>query len=299
MARLIGHSKSKYTTGTCLGSSRGRGWHGLLAERWQHAEGDLGEVLPRDTEVIVMLDGQLRVRRRGDGKLQQHHAMPGTVWLCPAGIREDMIHLYGEIRESVHLYLPAMPLSQTALADLDVDPDRVRLRYEGGFHDPVIEAIGRTVAEELRHPSPVATLLIGTLSAALGAYILRNYSNLSPASHPQPPAKGMLDGRRLARVLQLIDTHLDRDLTLDELAREACLSPFHFARAFKAATGESPHRYLLQRRLDRAKALLGAGNLTMTEVALACGFASAAHFATSFKRANGVTPSVFRRTSPI
>ena len=97
MSRLIGHSKAKYTTGTCLGSSRGRGWRGVLAEQWTHAEGELGEVLPRETEVIVMLEGRLRVRRRGDGKLQTHEAMPGTVWLCPAGIREDMIHLYGEI----------------------------------------------------------------------------------------------------------------------------------------------------------------------------------------------------------
>ena len=56
-----------------------------------------------------MLKGGLRVRRRGDGRLQEHEAVPGTVWICPAGIREDMIHLYGEIEESVHIYLPAAP----------------------------------------------------------------------------------------------------------------------------------------------------------------------------------------------
>ena len=88
MPRLVGHSKAKYITGTCLGSSRERAWSGLLAERWHHSEGDLGEVRPRETEVIVMLSGALRVRRRGDGRLQHHYAVPGTVWLCPAGIRE-------------------------------------------------------------------------------------------------------------------------------------------------------------------------------------------------------------------
>ncbi len=295
MSRLIGHGKAKYITGTSLGSSRGLGWRGVLAERWHHSEGDLGEVVPRDTEVIVMLDGRLRVRRRGDGQLQQHDAMPGTVWLCPAGIREDMIHLYGDIRDSIHLYLPALPLSKTALADLDVDPSRVRLRYEGGFRDPLIEAIGRTVAAELRNPGPSSALLVESLAAALGAYILRNYSNLSPSSHPLPTAKGTLDGRRLGRVLSFIDAHLDRELTLEEMAHEACLSPFHFARCFKAATGVSPHRYLLQRRLDHAKALLKAGKLSATEIAFACGFSSAAHFSSSFKRANGVTPSLFRR----
>jgi AraC family transcriptional regulator len=293
---MVGHGKAKYITGTCLGTSQERAWHGLLAERWHHSEGDLGEIRPRETEVIVMLDGCLRVRRRGDGQLQHHDAVPGTVWLCPAGIREDMIHLYGEVRESIHLYLPAKPLAKRALEDLDVDPSRVRLRYAGGFRDPLIESIGRTVAAELRNPSPMAPLLVETLSAALGVYILRSYSGLSPASHPLPTTKGSLDGRRLARVLAFIDAHLDRELRLEELAREACLSAFHFARCFKAATGVAPHRYVLLRRLDHAKAMLTTRTLSLAEVALACGFSSQAHFSSSFKQATGVSPSVFARS---
>jgi AraC family transcriptional regulator len=295
MSRLIGHSKAKYTTGTRHGSSQGRGWRGVLAEEWSHAEGELGEVLPRETEVIVMLEGELRVRRRGDGRLQTHHAAPGTVWLCPAGIREDMIHLYGDIRRSIHLYLPAAPLAKSALEDLGVDPDRARLRYEGGFRDPVIETIGRTMAAELNDPSPMAGLLVETMAAALGVYILRNFSGLSPASHAPASTKGTLDGRRLARVLAFIDAHLDGEVTLEELAREACLSRFHFARAFKAATGASPHRYILRRRLERAKSLLTTGRPSLAEVALACGFSSQAHFSTSFKQATGVSPKHFRQ----
>ena len=57
MVGLAGHGRAKYTTGTPLGSSRGRGWSGLLAERWSHSKGDLGEVRPRETEIIVMLEG--------------------------------------------------------------------------------------------------------------------------------------------------------------------------------------------------------------------------------------------------
>jgi AraC family transcriptional regulator len=295
MARLLGHGKAKYTTGTCLASSHDQSWRGLLAERWRHSEGDLGEVQPRDTEVIVMLGGKLRVRRRGDGQLQYHDAVPGTVWLCPAGVREDMIHLYGEITDCIHLYLPAKALAKTALQELDVDPKSLQLHYAGGFRDPLIEAIGKTVAAELQSPSPVAGTLIDTLSAALGAYVVRSYSSLRAESHPSPQARGTLDGRRLARVLAFIDAHFGQELSLEELAREACLSPFHFARSFKAAMGEPPHRYLLQRRVEHAKTLLRDGALSTTEVAMTCGFASPAHFATSFRRATGVTPSLFRR----
>ena len=149
MAHLAGHGRAKYTTGTLLGSSRDRGWNGLLAERWSHSEGELGEVRPRETEIVVMLEGRVHVRRRGDGRLQHHDAVPGTVWLCPAGIREDMIRVYGDIPETVHIYLPASPLSATALRDLDVDPDTVGLHYDGGFRDPLIEHIARAVHTEM------------------------------------------------------------------------------------------------------------------------------------------------------
>ena len=114
-----------------------------------------------------MIDGRLRTRRRGDGKVQLHDAVPGTVWLCPAGIREDMIHLYGDIRESLHMYIPANPLSQNALEELDIDQDRVRLRYDGGFRDPLIERIALAVLTEMRNPGPAGRLLVDTLSSAL------------------------------------------------------------------------------------------------------------------------------------
>jgi len=294
VARLAGHGRAKYTTGTRHQTSRGRGWHGLLAERWSHSEGDLGEIEPRDTEVIVMLRGGLRVRRRGDGRLQEHEAVPGTVWICPAGIREDMIHLYGEIEESVHIYLPATPFSATALQDLDIDPDKVCLHYDGGFRDPLIEQIARAVHAELVNPAPGGQMLVETLASALGVYVLRHHSNLSPASIPMPRARGALDVRRLQRVMDFIEAHLDEEVTLETLAREACLSPFHFARAFKAATGTTPHRYLTNRRLEHSKALIAANQLPLAAIAAACGFSSQAHFTKSFKEATGATPGVYR-----
>ena len=294
MERLDGHGRAKYITGTRLGTSRERGWDGLLAERWRHTEGDLGEVQVRDTEVIVMLQGRLHVRRRGDGRLQQCDAVPGTVWLCPKGVREDMIRLYGEVEESLHLYLPSSPLSATALQELDVDPDRVGLHYDGGFHDFLIEQIARTVHGEMTDPSPAGKLLVETLAAALGVHVMRRYSNLDQASTPLPSPRGALDARRLQRVMGYIDTHLGEDLTIAILAREACLSPFHFARAFKAATGTAPHRYLTDRRIDHAMSLIAGGRLPLAEIADMCGFSSQAHLTRWFKRIVGTTPHEYR-----
>ena len=102
--------------------------------------------------------------------------------------------------------------------------------------------------------------------------------------------RGALDPRRLRRVIDFIEAHLGEDLTIETLAKEAYLSPFHFARAFKAATGTSPHRYLIDRRIKCAKALIAEGELRLTEIADKCGFSSQAHFTRWFKQLVGTTP---------
>ena len=293
MVPLGGHGRAKYTTGTRLGTSQDRGWNGLLAERWRHSEGDLGEVQVRDTEVIIMLQGCLHVRR-GDGRLQHCDAVPGTVWLCPNGVREDMIRLCGQVEESLHLYLPPSPLSATALQELDVDPDKLDLHYEGGFRDFLIEEMARTVHGELIDPTPAGKMLVETLAAALGVHVMRRYSNLELASTPLPSTRGALDARRLRRVLDYIDTHLGETVTIAMLADVACLSPYHFARAFKAATGTAPHRYLTDRRIEHAKFLITEGQHLLVEIAEICGFSSQAHLARWFKRIVGTTPGEYR-----
>ena len=294
MAGLAGHGRAKYTTGTLLGSSRDRGWDGLLAERWSHSEGDLGEVRPRETEIVVMLEGAVHVRRRGDGRLQHHDAVPGTVWLCPAGIREDMIRIYGDIPETVHMYLPASPLAATALRELDLDPDNVGLHYDGGFRDPLIEHIARAVQTEMIDPAPGGKMLAETLAAALGVQILRHHSNLEPSAVTLPSVRGALDPRRLRRVVDFVEAHLREDLTIEALAGVACLSPFHFARAFKAATGSAPRRYVIDRRIGRARALLAESRMPLADIAEICGFSSQPHFTYWFKRLVGTTPGAYR-----
>ena len=295
MTRLGGHALDKYTTGTLLGTSAGRGWSGLLAERWRNSEGDLGEVEVRDTEIIVMIDGTLPIRRRGDGKLELCHAVPGTVWLCPDGVREDMIRLYGEVRESIHLFLPASSLSAAALGEIGVDPDKVGLRYEGGFRDPLIEQIARAIRAEMLDPAPGGKMLVETLASALGVHILRHRSSLNPASVVLPEARGALDPRRLRRVMDLIEAHPAEELTVERLAAEACLSPFHFARAFRAATGAAPHRYLADRRIARAGTPVADGAVSIVEFAARCGFPSQAAFPRWFTRFAGAPPGDYRR----
>jgi AraC family transcriptional regulator len=103
-----------------------------------------------------------------------------------------------------------------------------------------------------------------------------------------------LDRRRLFRVLDCIEANLEGDLTLDHLASIACLSRFHFARAFKAVLGKTPHQYVTAKRIERAKALLIRGDQSLVAVALALNFSSQANFTRAFRRLTGQTPGQYR-----
>jgi AraC-like DNA-binding protein len=117
----------------------------------------------------------------------------------------------------------------------------------------------------------------------------------SATSASQERSTNPLDNRRLRRVLDYVDEHLAQDIAVADLASVACLSIFHFTRAFSAAMGMPPHRYISQRRLKRAKALMTTENTPIVEAASMCGFASQASFTRAFRQATGVTPAAYRR----
>jgi AraC family transcriptional regulator len=96
-------------------------------------------------------------------------------------------------------------------------------------------------------------------------------------------------------VLDFIDSNLEGDLTIARLAGIACLSRFHFARAFKAATGQSPHQYVSAKRLAHAKALLLNAERSLIDISLAVGFSGQANFTRAFRERAGQTPGQYRR----
>src|ERR1700724_4014499 len=126
---LQGHAAVKFVTGRRLASSSGRGWTNMLAERWSHAVGELPSILPRDTEIDVLLSGRTLVERQGPGSLQSTSGRRGSVWLSPSGIREYFINIREPVEDCLHIFLPAKPFADCMLQNLDVDPARVTLRY--------------------------------------------------------------------------------------------------------------------------------------------------------------------------
>lgn len=139
---------------------------------------------------------------------------------------------------------------------------------------------------------PARLLLDGALAALAG--LLADHAD-GVGRRPEPALR--IAPTRLRRATELIEASLDRDLDLAEIAAAAGLSPYHFSRVFKAATGSSPYRYLTERRIERACSLLHGGNSTIAEVATEVGFSSQSRFTHAFRRLVGLTPGAWRRRS--
>jgi AraC-like DNA-binding protein len=101
--------------------------------------------------------------------------------------------------------------------------------------------------------------------------------------------------RHLLRARDLVDSRYDEPLDMRRLAREAQVSPRHFSRSFRRVFGETPHQYLLSRRLERARHLLRTTEMPVAEICLEVGFTSVGSFTTTFTRQIGVSPTTFRK----
>lgn len=283
------HGDPKYSRSTldCVAE-----WDALRVEHRRISSGAQNCVTPECTEFVHILSGVAKVRRTGDGQTQEGIARPGTSWLVPAGTHETLLELDGST-ECLMIYVPATLLEQSSLADYEVDPNTIQLAYAGGFVDPMLTHVATSLHGLLgREGHSVDGILVDGLRTTLAAHLIGHHSvDRRPPSARVPT----LDAKRLQRVLELIESKLSDDISLGSLAAEACLSPFHFSRLFRAATGLSPHRYVTGRRIRAAQAQLSSAQSSLVEIALETGFGSQASFSRAFRRATGVTPGQFRQ----
>jgi AraC family transcriptional regulator len=160
--------------------------------------------------------------------------------------------------------------------------------------DSVIKGVSIALLAELDSNRLSGHLYAESLANILAVQLLRNYSAF-PVRLAQ--RVGGLSGRKLLEVKSFIAANYTRDIRLEELARVAGLSRFHFAREFKRVTGASPHHYLMELRIDRAKELLQGSKLPLIEVGLESGFSHQSHFTRLFRRFTGTTPQSYRLIS--
>jgi AraC family transcriptional regulator len=156
--------------------------------------------------------------------------------------------------------------------------------------DPLMRGVANTLRSELRSPSGPGIAFLESLAGVIAIHLARSDYGSRPALRAAPG----LAPDKLQRVLGFIEEHLAEPMPIERLAATVHMSPFHFARLFKQATGQPPHAYLTARRIERAKELLADACVPLIHVAANVGFQTQGHFTEVFRRHAGMTPRHFR-----
>ncbi len=271
-------------------SSPTEGWRHLVLQRYQHPPGTITVPGPRDHVLVAHLVGPVLIQEDSPrGSHERRWSGDGQISLTPAG-RPVSRTLMGR-PDVLLIHIAPELVCQVAKEAYDLDPASVALVPRLAVPDEALNRLGRLLLAEVEAGAPGTGLMADLLGRALALNLLRCHSNLAPLP-PEKPSS--LVGGRLRRVIEHMRTHVDEALPLAQLAGMGGLSPSQFARVFREATGQPPHRYLVGLRIDKARDLLEHTHLSVTEVGLLCGFDQPAHFATMFQKMTGMSPRAWR-----
>jgi AraC family transcriptional regulator len=263
-----------------------RQWGSMTARLVQASAGrHVGAMLP-EHRLIFYTGGPTQAECACDGLVQRRLQTPGDFDLVPAGYE-------GSWEDSTPTEMISVRLSQdlmTATArELGAPGGRVELAPKLGARDPLVEHIVRALAAELDAPAPVGRLYADSLAMALATRLIQGFSMTRWRS------RQTLSKPQVRRLVDYIEANLEAELTLAELAGVTGVSVPHLTTLFRRTMGQSVHRYVVERRVQRARALLLAGERSVAQVALQTGFAHQSHLARWMRRMLGVTPSEILR----
>jgi AraC family transcriptional regulator len=267
---------------------------GLEAARYREAPASEIHLPELTHHTLVLITGppeELDLRYEG---VNRHVPLPaGAIMLVPAGT--PALWRWGGRKDSLHVYLEAGLVARVAAEAFGLDPARLTVPPLDGLVLPHLRAAMGAVDAELTAGGAGGPLAAESLANVLAVHLIRHV--LAPRRTAHGP-DGALPRGRLRAVVEYIEEHLGAGPSLEQMAAAVRLSPYHFARQFKAATGLPPHEYVIARRVERAKQLLQAGtNLSLAEVAAQAGFTDQSQLSRHFKRLLGVTPGQFRKSA--
>ena len=268
-------------------SSATRGWNGLTVELHSFEATDAVVQQP-DHVIAVHIGGSTTLHQTRDGRTRTRNVSVGDIAITPKG--SPVGWRQGSHTLVILLRLAPEYVCNVAGGECAVDPGRFEIKGVFGTRDQAVEQLGRQLLAGLELEGADSHLYADTLAFKLTIHLLRHYTTATVTEWPRT----RLSPYKLRRAIGFIDDNLGHSLTLSAIAEAVSLSPGHFAHAFREATGVSPHRYVIERRVERAKVLLRQSQLPITEIADRIGCSSNSHFSVLFHRVTGLTPSQFR-----
>jgi len=268
------------------------GWRPLYAAILEEGPFEATETAIHHPSLIYHLTRPTEVTRKIAGSVPEKTLIgPRRICITPGNAiarwqhngHPEILQVY--LRQSVY---------ESAVAEMyGGDPAAAEVVPRFAITDPLLEQLAIAITTALRDGTAEDGIYIDTLAQMMAVHFARHHCSRSRPVRLAIPQR--ISGWKMRRLLEFIEENLDGNLTLEAMAAEVQVSPLYLARAFKTAVGQSPHQYVLKRRLERAKELLRSTDRPIVDIALSAGFSSQSHLSNWFLRDVGISPAAYRR----
>lgn len=273
-----------------ISQSTDSGWRSLHAAKFREAPLSITEPAIGHPSLIYHLVRPTRVSRTLDGERAERALIgPGRFCVTPGEATAHWRHAGNP--EILQLYVRKSVYERAAE---EMFGDTAALVPRFAIVDPLLEQLAIAVLDALRDGRADDRLYVETIAQLIAVHLARAHSSRSSAGRKNEALDG-LSSARVRRLFDYIEQHLGDDLSLEALAAEVNLSPLYLARAFRSAVGQSPHQYVVARRVEHARRLLAGTTIPIAEISLASGFSSQSHLSNWFRRLVGVSPAAYRK----
>ena len=284
--------KEEFLPGNALSrvvlSSVGTRWNDILLEQHQLPSSELADLTYKRHVVVINIGQSSTWEFKKDGRFRRFFKARGAISFFPShqpfsGRLKVAKGVFANV-----LFVALDPLFVSRIAEgLELDADRIELIEHRRASDPTLHHIALALRAGVQSGDALDRMYGEALSTAVAVHLLREYG----AAVLEPKRQhGGLPREKLVRAVEYIQDQLDTDLTVSGIAQAVGMSPDHFTRLFKEATGQSPYRYVVEARVRKAKELLTTGKFTISEAAHHVGFVDQSHLTRHFKRVFGLPP---------
>ncbi|GGX67834.1 hypothetical protein GCM10007385_41300 [Tateyamaria omphalii] len=284
----------QWVPGETLRSSEGLNWQGVGLRSYRF-KGQCVQVPELRDFMLASNDGTpLPLRRNVGGGWQDAVLDRGATALLSAASASEWD--WNQTANVTHLYLSNDMVQSIAEEVTDGKDGAPRLRDVICSTDPFVRQVIQTLADEVTNGGENGALYVDAMARSLLHYVLVMFR--SDTVFEKPP-DGLLSPPMRRHITDFIECHLTVTLTLEDMAREVGLPAWGFARRFKKSFGAPPYAYVQNRRIEKASTLLRHTSLSISDIAVLCGFSDQAHLTRLFRRAFDIPPGEFRRQSTL
>ncbi len=269
-------------------SSIGTKWNDVVVEQHHFPSSELADLMHKQHVICINVGHSLTWEFKKEGRLQRIFKARGAICCFPS---HQPFCAWLKVERSVFanvLFLTLDPVFISRVAEgLELDADRIELIEQERSADPTLHHIAMALRAGVQSGAALDRMYGEGLSTALAAHLLREYGAAVLGPKRQ---YGRLTRAKLVRAVEYVQDQLNADLTVSGIAQAVGMSPYYFARLFRESTGQSPHQYVVEARVRKAKELLTTGKFTISEAAHQVGFVDQSHLTRHFKRVFGVPP---------